>query len=230
MLAGRDCGAGRPPHRTTRKELHISMFGRLRNRLVIGASTALLVTGIAAGAVGAASTVTDFGMNVSAGAKTCLPNAHAHVTVHSLGPVETLDLTATGLPKNTEFDFFIIQVPTAPFGVAWYQGDLESDSAGHASGHFVGRFNVETFAVATGVAPAPKVFNNQPFPDAAQNPAFNPIQMYHLGVWFNSPADAVKAGCAGTVTPFNGEHNAGIQVLNTVPWPNDHGPLRGITN
>jgi hypothetical protein len=52
-------------------------------------------------------------------------------------------------------------------------------------------------------------------PDADKNPAFNPIQMYHLGLWFNSPADAVKASCAGTVTPFNGEHNAGIQVLNT---------------
>src|SRR6185437_12013405 len=61
----------------------------------------------------------------------------------------------TGLAKNTGYDFFILQVPTAPFGVSWYQGDLESDSIGHANGHFVGRFNVETFAVAPGVAPAP---------------------------------------------------------------------------
>ena len=146
------------------------------------------------------------------------------------GPVETLDIAATGLPKNTGFDVFILQVPTAPFGVSWYQGDLESDSIGHANGHFVGRFNVETFAVAPGVAPAPKVFNKPPFPDAGQNPAFGPIQMYHLGIWFNSPADAVKAGCAGTVTPFNGEHNAGIQVLNTSNWPIDKGPLRLIAS
>lgn len=206
------------------------MFGQLRNRLAIGATTALLISGIAVGAVGAATTTTTFGMVVSAGANTCLPKAQAVATVHSLGPVETLDIAATGLPKNTEFDLFILQVPTAPFGVAWYQGDMESDNIGHANGHFIGRFNVETFAVATGVAPAPKVFNNPPFPDASQNPAFGPIQMYHVGLWFNSPADAVKAGCAGTVTPFNGEHNAGIQVLNTAQRAIDQGPLRAIKN
>jgi hypothetical protein len=29
-------------------------------------------------------------------------------------------------------------------------------------------------------------------------------------------------------TPFNGEHTAGIQVLNTANFPADHGPLRQI--
>jgi hypothetical protein len=60
------------------------------------------------------------------------------------------------------------------------------------------------------------------------NPAFNPIQMYHPGLWFNSPQDAQKAGCPATVTPFNGEHDAGIQVLDTSTFPNDQGPLRQI--
>ena len=83
--------------------------------------------------------------------------------------------------------------------------------------------------MAPGTAPAPVVFDG-PFPDASLNPAFNPIQMYHLGVWFNSPADAQKAGCAATVTPFNGEHNAGIQVLNTAQFPDDQGPLLQIHN
>jgi hypothetical protein len=105
---------------------------------------------------------------------------------------------------------------------------METDDKGEAEGRFIGRFNIETFAVAPGVAPAPQVFNDQPFPDAAQNPAFNPIQMYHLGLWFNSPADAQKAGCSGNVTPFNGEHNAGIQVLNTARFADDQGPLRQI--
>jgi hypothetical protein len=62
------------------------------------------------------------------------------------------------------------------------------------------------------VAPAPQVFNSPPFPDAAQNPAFNPVQMYHLGLWFNSPKDAAAVGCPGAITPFNGEHNAGVQA------------------
>jgi hypothetical protein len=121
-------------------------------------------------------------------------------------------------------------VPTAPFGLSWYQGDLETDGNGSAHGHFLGRFSIETFFVAPGVAAAPVVFDDGPFPDASQNPAFNPIQTYHLGLWFNSPADALKAGCAGTVTPFNGEHNAGIQVLNTATFPIDQGPLRQIHN
>ncbi len=30
------------------------------------------------------------------------------------------------------------------------------------------------------------------------------------------------------VTPFNGEHNAGIQVLNTSNFPDDFGPLRQV--
>jgi hypothetical protein len=48
--------------------------------------------------------------------------------------------------------------------------------------------------------------------------------MYHLGLWFNSPADAQKATCPGATTPFNGEHDAGIQVLNTSNFPVLSGP------
>jgi len=54
------------------------------------------------------------------------------------------------------------------------------------------------------------------------------VQTYHLGLWFNSPADAQNAGCPNAVTPFNGEHNAGIQVLNTSNFPDNHGPLRDL--
>jgi hypothetical protein len=89
---------------------------------------------------------------------------------------------------------------------------------------FVGRFSIETFAFAQGSAAAPVVFNT----DANLNPTFNPIQMYHLGLWFGSPQAASAAGCAATPTFFNGEHNAGIQVLNTSDFPDDHGPLRDV--
>lgn len=83
--------------------------------------------------------------------------------------------------------------------------------------------------MAPGSVPAPVVFNG-PFPDASLNPPFNPIQMYHLGLWFDSPTDAQMAGCPATVTLFNGEHNAGIQVLNTSNFPDDHGPLRDVNS
>jgi hypothetical protein len=41
------------------------------------------------------------------------------------------------------------------------------------------------------------------------------MQIYHLGLWFDSPQEANKAGCGNKVTPFNSTHHAGIQVLNT---------------
>jgi hypothetical protein len=158
----------------------------------------------------------------------CLPNAFAHVVVRSHGPVEVMTVSVSGLPANTDFDFFVIQVPNAPFGLSWYQGDIETDGSGSSTGVFMGRFNIETFIVAPGSAPAP-VVHNGPFPDATTNPATAPVHTYHLGLWFNSPTDAAHAGCPSTVTPFNGEHDAGIQVLSTRNAPDDQGPLRQLT-
>jgi hypothetical protein len=168
-----------------------------------------------------------FNMVVSAGAQTCLPNASGTVEITPAGPVEIMEVSVQGLPPNTEFEFFVIQVPKAPFGVSWYQGEIDTDKNGRGHERFIGRFSIETFAVAPGSAPAPAVISG-PFPDATLNPPFNPIQMYHLGLWFGSPQAAQAAGCPATVTPFNGEHNAGIQVLNTSNFPDDHGPLRDV--
>jgi hypothetical protein len=44
-------------------------------------------------------------------------NQHMHVEV-------------AGLPANLGFDVFVIQVPTAPFGLSWYQGDISTNSRG----------------------------------------------------------------------------------------------------
>ena len=56
-----------------------------------------------------------------------LKNAHGQVKIESVGPVEIMDVTVWGLPPNTDFDFFVIQVPNKPFGLAWYQGDIETN-------------------------------------------------------------------------------------------------------
>jgi hypothetical protein len=165
-----------------------------------------------------------FPMVVSAGAQPCLPNASGYVTIKTDGEAENLSLFVTGLPHNTGFDFFVIQVPNGPFGLSWYQGDVETDDNGIGQQNFRGRFNIETFIIAPGAAPSPKVFDD----NATTNPATPPVQIYHLGLWFNSPDDAQKAGCPATVTPFNGEHHAGIQVLNTSNFPDGAGPLKGL--
>ena len=190
-----------------------------------GAAT-VAITGAAAGTP---VTQTSFHMVRSAaavGAK-CLKGAEARVTIRSQGPVEVMKVSARNLPRNTDFDLFVIQVPNAPFGVSWYQGDLDSNGHGNAEGTFIGRFSIETFAVAPGVAPAPQV-HKSPIPDATANPAFGPVHTYHLGLWFNSPSDAVAAGCPGATTPFNGDHTAGVQALSTRTFGDQTGPLRQI--
>lgn len=169
-----------------------------------------------------------FRMVPSAAAATCLAKARAHVRIRSQGPVERMRVDVEGLPPNTDFDFFVIQEPNAPFGMSWYQGDIETNAYGRGRGEFVGRFNTETFIVAPGASSAPVVHDKKPFPDAKENPATAPVHTFHLGLWFNSPRDAAKAGCPSTVTPFNGDHDAGIQVLNTSNFSEDRGPLRQL--
>jgi hypothetical protein len=55
------------------------------------------------------------------------------------------------------------------------------------------------------------------------------VHQLHLGLWFDSPADAAKAGCPRDVTPFNGGHNAGIQALSSRNFPETRGPLSTVT-
>jgi hypothetical protein len=195
---------------------------------LIAASVATLAS-VQASAQSTTTTLV-FPMTVSTGAKSCLPNAAATVIDHSFGDTENLEVFVEGLAPSTDFDFFIIQVPTAPFGAAWYMGDISTDTNGTGVGNFVGRFSSETFIISQGAVPAPNQFPDPPavVPQATAGVQTNPVQMYHLGLWFDSAADAAKVGCPATQTPFNGEHNAGIQVLNTATFPDLQGPLIGI--
>jgi hypothetical protein len=170
-----------------------------------------------------------FPLTVSAGASICLPKAAGVVIDHTFGEFENLEVKVDGLPANTGFDLFSIEVPKAPFGLAWYIGDIVTDVKGTGIGNFVGRFNIETFVISPDVPAAapPNVFHSPPavVPEATVGVKTNPVQLYHLGLWFNSAGDAANAGCPDDHTPFNGEHNAGIQVLNTAHFPDTPGPL-----
>jgi hypothetical protein len=190
--------------------------------LVPTIAVAIALIAIAPAANAAAGDSITFNLAVSAGAANCLKTtAGGRATVSDLGPVQNLHLETFNLPANTEFTVFLLQIPHSPFGLSWYQGDIRTNSVGRAVGDFTGIFGQETFIHAPGIAPAPQVFRD----DATVNPATAPIQIYHLGIWFANPADAVNAGCAGTVTPFDGDHQAGIQVLNTTNFPDAQGPL-----
>ena len=153
-----------------------------------------------------------FDMTVAGAAKACLPNAKARVTIRDAsGGNQRMDIRVDGLPSNTEFSVFVLQVPTGPFGMSWYQGDIVTDRKGKGSEEFRGIFSNELFVFAPAVRTAP---STDAF-DALTNPATAPVHTYHLGLWFSDPADASAAGCPGTVTPFEGNHQAGIQVFNT---------------
>jgi hypothetical protein len=174
---------------------------------------------------GVTSTSFDMVRSTAAVTANCVRHGEADVTIKSNGPTETMTVHVKGLPADTDFDFFVIQVPDAPFGLSWYQGDIQTNHEGEGTGTFIGRFSVETFIVAPGAAGAPTPHGDL---DASTNPATKPVHTFHLGLWFNNPKDAAKAGCADTVTPFNGTHTAGVQVLSTRNFTADEGPLSRI--
>ncbi|PWU24117.1 MAG: hypothetical protein C5B48_07440 [Candidatus Rokuibacteriota bacterium] len=170
----------------------------------------------------------DLKRSAKATAANCLADAEGHVTVTPQRGAELMKITVKGLPPNTEFDVFVTQLPNAPFGMSWYQGDIQTNAAGIGHATFRGRFNIETNIVAPGSGAAPVVHTDPPFPDASTNPATNPIHTYHIGVWFNSENDAAAARCPADVTPFNGVHHAGIQALSTNQFGDTDGPLRQL--
>ena len=195
---------------------------------VVAATLLTTLAGISAVASGQNGDDKKFHFQMMRGAKLvnsgCLPNATANVKIKHGGPVEIMDVNVAGLPPNTDFDFFVIQKPGAPFGLAWYQGDIETGDDGEGHGSSSDASTKRRSSLRRPPTAAPLVHNNA-FPDAGVNPTTIPIHTYHLGLWFNSSADAANAGCPADVTPFNGEHNAGIQVLNTSNFADLQGPL-----
>jgi hypothetical protein len=160
----------------------------------------------------------------------CLPNAKGTVQVTQMGVNQRMRVRVANLPPNTDFDFFVLQLPDKPFGVAWYQSDLHTDDTGHGSILVEGIFNEETFSISQG-GPANGSDPTQNVTGPAvkdTNVVFRGTHQYHLGLWFNSPDDANKAHCGSGVTPFNGEQHAGVQVLSTRNFAPDHGPLEAI--
>jgi hypothetical protein len=159
----------------------------------------------------------------------CIPNAKGTIKLFKLDGVERMEVSVSGLPKNKTFDVFVIQEsPVTGFGLTWYQGDLKTDKTGVGTQSFIGRFSIETFIIGPSIEDAPVIHDEPPFPDGAENKLqADPIHTFHVGLWFDSADDAIAAGCNGAVTPFNGDHTAGIQALTSVAV-NGKGPLAQI--
>jgi hypothetical protein len=159
-----------------------------------------------------------FALVPSPGIKSCLPHAGGRVTIIPGSQNDTMEVSIFGMPRDAGFDLFVIQQPNKPFGVSWYQTDVNADRHGFGHATVRGIFDVETFSVSPG-----------------GTTTFGPTHQYHLGLWFNDPNLPFHLGCEPNgpgdkpiVTPFNGEQNAGIQVLNTAEFPDGAGPLSHV--
>jgi len=196
-------------------------------RVVLAVGAALLIAALFAAAAFAGDDTTSFKMVRSKAAvdDNCLKGAKAQVEVRTTPTnQQVLDVSVKDAPKNTEFELFITQQPNKPFGISWYQSDFDTNNQGNGEVQARGIFSEELFAVAPGVVDAPQVDNK----DAEKNPAFDPVHTFHLGLWFGSPEEAKDAGCSDTVTPFDGDHTAGIQAFSTRNFPDLKGPLGKI--
>ncbi len=163
-----------------------------------------------------ASNSFSFNMIASPGINACLPKARGNVTITPGSLNDEMKVSVSGLVPNTGYDLFVTQLPNKPFGIAWYQSDLETDAHGNGSVTVRGIFDVETFSVSQG-----------------GTTQFAPTHQYHLGLWFNDPKVPFNKGCepgktSPVVTPFNGEQHAGIQVLNTANFADNAGPLSKV--
>src|SRR6516162_3836595 len=188
---------------------------------VAALASALSLTAASAAPVTSARTSGPFTFRLvpSPGIKSCLPHAGGLVTIIPGSQNDTMDVSISGMPRNSDFDLFVIQQPNKPFGVSWYQTDVNADRHGVGHATVRGVFDVETFSVSPAGSATP----------------FAPTHQYHLGLWFNDPKLPYNLGCEpngpGTqpiVTPFNGEQHAGIQVLNTSEFPDGAGPLSHV--
>jgi hypothetical protein len=185
----------------------------LRARVFAGAAAAALAAtiGVAAGAGKPAQT--SFALFPQTALINCLkptpdaPTPEVRVDLQRGDLNDIAEIQLRHFEPNLDFDLFTIQhsPQTATgtpdvnpsVGLSWYQTDLhvEADGSGHARIRTV--LLDQIFGVDKDVALAP-------------------TNTFHMGFWFNNPADAQRCGFTGT-TPFNGEHTAGPLAFVTRP-------------
>jgi hypothetical protein len=186
----------------------------LRARLFAGVAAAAIV---GAGGIASAATTdvrhTTFPMFPQSSLLNCMkpsPDAPTPPVTVSVNRDDLNDhgtVRLRGFKPNLDFDLFTVQhsPQTAngaadanpSVGLAWYQSDVHVHSDG------------------TGTARIRTILLDQTF-GVDKDVALPPTNTFHLGFWFNNPADASKCGFTGT-TPFNGEHRAGPLAFVTRP-------------
>ena len=188
----------------------------------IGLATALAAIAIPMSAGASGPNVTRFQLYVNPAVKNCVqiqgstqtPAVEATVKRGDLN--DSLDLQLKHFKPGLAFDLFTVEKsnqtangtvinPFPNFGLAWYQSDIQVSRNGNAHVH------IRTILLD-------QIFGFDPAV------GLGPTNTFHLGFWFNNPTDADN--CVHSVTPFNGEHNAGPLAFITRPNANTQlGPL-----
>jgi hypothetical protein len=170
--------------------------------LVVLVTLGLTVLG-SLGVAHALSTINFHLVPASAAVATCLPDATGDVTVlhkEDILGVDTLHLDASGLSTNTEFVVFLTSADafaTPPFGAVEYIGDFTTNAAGIGSlkvDAIIAEAFVSTLVVGTGRVRA---------------------DLDHLVFWFADPAQAQAACSLATITPFDGDGQAGPAAMSS---------------
>jgi hypothetical protein len=184
-------------------------------RLALALLLATISLSSAVPGVSAALNVVQFDLAPNATVLTCFRQAAnvtptAHVTVTRGAVNDTLEIVLSGFKPSLAFDLFTVQNSNklangsadpafTNFGLAWYQSDIEVDSGGHAD------VTIQTILLD-------QIFGFDPAVNLA------PTNTFHVGFWFNNPADAAPCGFDVTKpTPFNGDHNAGPLAMISLP-------------
>lgn len=182
-------------------------------RVVAGAAIAVFAGSAAVGAISSKPQETTFSLFPQTSLLKCLkpspdaPDPRVTVTANRGDLNDRATIHLSGFKPNLGFDLFTIQhspqtatgTPDAnpSVGLAWYQTDLQVGQNGRGDARIRTVLLDQIFGVDKDVSLAP-------------------TNTFHLGFWFNNPADAAGCGFTGS-TPFNGEHNAGPLAFVTRP-------------
>lgn len=132
---------------------------------------------------------------------------------------DTLVLTLRHFKPGLQFDLFTVQRSNLDwsgnpdpgftnFGLAWYQSDILIKASGKS------KVTIKTILLD-------QIFGFDP------DNSLSPTNTFHVGFWFNNPADAEACGFnVNNPTPFNGDHTAGPLAMISLPQVGTNlGPL-----
>jgi len=123
-------------NRTHSRRLSALPRGTLAMRAALLAVAVAAAAGVTTAAGSTAPQVTSsfsFKLVPATGITACLPKASGHATITTGSLNDTMTVTVTGMPANAGFDLFVIQQPAKPFGISWYQSDIQANSSGTGS-------------------------------------------------------------------------------------------------